>query len=85
MQAASRDQGAMSSDTVLVSNFVLKVWTGNAKPSNPPSLMPSTYCRYFHTILIPSQELTFLNLFKLVFILSLAFSYSIHTPLYPYV
>ena len=29
------------------------------KPSNPPSLIPSTYCHYFHTLLIPPQELTF--------------------------
>ena len=27
------------------------------KPSNPPSLVPSTYCRYLHTLLIPPQEL----------------------------
>ena len=54
----------------------------NSKPSNPPSLTPSTYCYYFHTLLIPSQELTFLNLFKLIFILILAFSYSIYAPLH---
>ena len=28
------------------------------KPSNPPFLMPSTNCHYFHTPLIPPQELT---------------------------
>ena len=50
----------------------------NCNPSSSPSLTPSTYCYYFHT-LIPSQELTFLNLFKL----SLAFSYSIHIDLHP--
>ena len=32
----------------------------NEKLSNPPSLIPSTYCHLFHTLLIPSQELTFL-------------------------
>ena len=31
----------------------------NGKPSNPSSPIPSTYCHYFHTLLIPSQELTF--------------------------
>ena len=30
----------------------------NGEPSNPPSLIPSTYCHFFHTLLIPSQELT---------------------------
>ena len=30
-----------------------------SKLSNPPSLIPSTYCHYFHTLLIPPQELTF--------------------------
>ena len=30
------------------------------KTSNPPSFIPSTYCRYFHTLLILPQELTFL-------------------------
>ena len=30
----------------------------NGKPSNPSSLIPSTYCYYFHTLLIPLQELT---------------------------
>ena len=49
----------------------------NGKPSSPFSLISWTYCRYFHTLLIPSQELTFLKLFQLIFILSLAFSYSI--------
>ena len=29
------------------------------KPSNPPSLIPSTYFYYFHIQLISSQELTF--------------------------
>ena len=27
------------------------------KPSNLPFFIPSTYCNYFHTLLIPSQEL----------------------------
>ena len=45
------------------------IWNRNSKPSNPPSLIPTTYCQYFHTLLIPSQEFTFLN-----FILSLSFS-----------
>ena len=31
----------------------------NDKLSNPPSLIPSTYCHYFNTQLIPSQQLTF--------------------------
>ena len=31
----------------------------NGKPSNPPSLILSTYCRYFYTLLIPLQALTF--------------------------
>ena len=31
----------------------------NGKPSNPPSLILLTYCRYFHTLLIPLQALTF--------------------------
>ena len=31
----------------------------NDKLFNPFSLIPSTYCHYFHTLLIPSQELTF--------------------------
>ena len=30
-----------------------------AKPLNPYFLMLSTYCHYFHTLLIPSKELTF--------------------------
>ena len=59
------------------------VFNWNGKPSRPPSLIPSTYCFYFHILLIPSQELTFLNLLELIFILSLAFSYSIHDPLHP--
>ena len=46
------------------------VWNWNSKPSNSLFL-------YFHTLLIPWQDLTFLNLFKLIFTLSLAFSYSI--------
>ena len=33
----------------------------NGKPSKPPSLILSTYCHYFYTLLIPSQELEFLN------------------------
>ena len=32
----------------------------NDKTYNPSSLIPSTYCHYFHTLLIPSQKLTFL-------------------------
>ena len=28
----------------------------NGKQSNPHSLIPSTYCHHFHTLLIPSQE-----------------------------
>ena len=64
-----------TSDTVLVSPFFLKVWTvvtgltttdsnedacyWNLKPSNLPSPIPSNYCYYFHTLLIPSQELTY--------------------------
>ena len=68
---------------VVVSNEDVCNW--NDKRSNPPSLVPSTYCHYIHTLLIPSQEVTFLNLYKLIFILSLAFSYSIHGPLHPYV
>ena len=55
----------------------------NGKPSNPPSLIPSNYCHYFHTLLIPPQELTFRNLFKLIFILSLTFSYSTHDAFHP--
>ena len=31
----------------------------NGKLSNPPSLISSTYCHFFHTLLILSQELTF--------------------------
>ena len=31
----------------------------NGKLSSPPLIIPSTYCHYFHTLLIPSQELTF--------------------------
>ena len=31
----------------------------NSTPSNPHSLIPSTYCYYFHTLLIPSQVLAF--------------------------
>ena len=31
----------------------------NRKLFNPPSLIRSTYCHYFHTILRPSQELRF--------------------------
>ena len=31
----------------------------NGKPFSHPFLIPSSYCYYFHTILIPSQELTF--------------------------
>ena len=32
----------------------------NDKPFNPPFLIPPTYCHYLHTLLIPSQKLTFL-------------------------
>ena len=32
----------------------------NDKPFNPPSLIPSNYCHYFYTLLIPSQKLIFL-------------------------
>ena len=54
----------------------------NGKPSNPPSLMPSNYCYYFHTLLIPSQELTFpLEISGLTWV----FSYTIHVPLHSYV
>ena len=59
---------------VVVSDEDVCNWNG--KSSGPPSLTPSTYCHYFHTLLIPSQELTFLNLFKLFSILNLAFSYN---------
>ena len=31
----------------------------NSKLSKTPCLIPSTYCYYFHTLLIPSQELIF--------------------------
>ena len=55
----------------------------NSKLSSSPSFILSSYCHYFHTLL--SQELTFLNLFKVIFILRLTFSYSIHAPLHPYV
>ena len=65
---------------VVVSDKDVCNWNG--KPASLPSPTPSTYCHYFHTLLIPSQELTFLNLFKLVFILSLAFSFSIQAPLH---
>ena len=54
----------------------------NGKPSNPPFLIPSIQS-LIHTLQIPSQDLAFLDLFKLIFILNLAFSYSIHAPLYP--
>ena len=30
----------------------------NGKLSNPLSLIPSNYCHYFHTLLIPSKEFT---------------------------
>ena len=43
---------------VVVSNEDASNW--NDKPFNPPSLIPPTYCHYFHTLLIPSQKLTFL-------------------------
>ena len=61
------------------------VCNSNGKQSSSFSLIPSTFCQYFRTLLLTSQELTFLNLFKLIFILRLAFSYSIHAPLHPYV
>ena len=66
---------------VVVSDEDVCNWNG--KPSRPPALTPSTFCHYFYTLLIPSQELTFLNLVQLIFILSLAFSYSIHALLHP--
>ena len=53
----------------------------NGKPSNSPSLIPLTYWHYFHTVLIPPQELTYL--YKSVAQLDfhcLAFSYTIHPP-----
>ena len=59
----------------------------NHKLSNPRSFLPSTYCHYFPTLIIPSQELTFpwkLAAY-LIFILRLAFSYIIHARLHPYV
>ena len=31
----------------------------DGKPSNPPSLILSTYCHYSYTLLIQSQEITF--------------------------
>ena len=59
----------------------------NDKPSNPPSLILSTYCHYFHTPLIPSQELISPQnqLLNLICILCLAFSYTFYAPLDPYV
>ena len=42
----------------------------NGKPSNPLSLIPSTYCHYFHTILIPSEEIAFL-MWLLIYLLDL--------------
>ena len=30
----------------------------NGKPSNHPSLIPLTYCHYFYTQLVPSEELS---------------------------
>ena len=62
-------------------------WNRNGKLSNPPSLVPSAYCRYFHTLLIPSQELAFpwKPVLNFIFILRLAFLYTIHVPLHPYV
>ena len=32
---------------------------GDGKPYNSPAPIPPTYSHYFHTLLIPSQELTF--------------------------
>ena len=43
--------------TTTVSNEDTCYW--NLKPSNLPSPIPSNYCYYFHTLLIPSQELTY--------------------------
>ena len=52
---------------VAVSNEDACNWNG--KPFNPPYFILSAYCNYVHTLLIPSQELTFLNLIKSIFIL----------------
>ena len=38
----------------------------NGKPSKPPSLTPSTYCHYFYTLLIPSQEYHHIQLHFLI-------------------
>ena len=42
---------------VVVSDEDACYWNG--KPTNPASLIPSNYFYYFHTLLIPLQELTF--------------------------
>ena len=70
---------------VVVSDEV--VCNQNHKLSNPPSLLASTYCNYFRTLLIPSQEPTFSwePAVYLIFILCLAFSYIIHAHFHPYV
>ena len=69
-------------DTVLISPFFLKVWTlitGTTITDtlNLLSLLP------YPTNTITRTHIAYL--FKLIFILSLAFSYSIHAPLHPYV
>ena len=98
-----RELGSLvRTDTVLISSFFFKVCTvitgltislrklvfcRFGRSSNPPSLIPSTYCHYFHTLLIPHKNLHSAGnkLLNLNFILSLAFSYSNHAPLQPYV
>ena len=44
-------------------------------------LIPPPYCHFSHTLLIPSEELTFLNLLKLIFIISLTISCNIDASL----
>ena len=64
-----------------------EAWNRSGKLSNSPSLIPSSYCYYFHTLIIPSQDPTFpcKPAASLDFMLSLAFSYTIHVPLHLYI
>ena len=61
--------GLTITDSLLLRLWIL-VYFRSGKPSNPPSLIPSDYCHYFHTLIIPPQELTFpwKTLLNLIFI-----------------
>ena len=58
-QSMDNHSRAHSQSLTLSLRLIKLVYCRCNKPSNPPSLIPSTYFHYFHIQLIPPQELTF--------------------------